>query len=159
NASYELSGVSEPERLFGARVSPELFSVLGINPGAGRLLTPDDDREESRVVILSYGLWSRVFGRNPSIIGTSISLDRKPYTVVGVMSQSVEFPPRGGELNVEPADVLVPIAFSQEERGGFGMRYNNTVVARLGPGVSIADARGEMAGLLKTVTEHYPPMI
>jgi len=157
--SYELSGAAESQRFTGARVSPELFSVLGVSPILGRALSEDDDRNEAHVAIISHGLWSRAFGRDPSIMGRTILLDRQPYTVVGIMGQTSEFPPRGPELNGDPADVFTPIAFSAAERQGFGMFYRNTVVARLKPNVSIPQARAEMAGLLKSLTEIYPPIL
>ena len=71
NARYELSGVAEPERLIGTRVSPELFDVLGVAPMLGRSLTADDDRQNLRVVMLTYGLWSRAFGRDSSRSGAA----------------------------------------------------------------------------------------
>ena len=110
-AGYELSGIVGPQRLIGARVSPELFSVLGAVPAIGRTLTEDDDRQGARVMVVSHGLWSRAFGRDPSLIGRTISLDGRPYTVVGIIPERFEFPPRGGAINNEPADVFVPMSF------------------------------------------------
>jgi len=157
--SYELSGVTQPERLMGARVSPELFSVVGIAPAIGRALTRDDDRQESHVVVLSHGLWSRTFGRDAGIMGRAILLDGRPYTVVGIMPPSFEFPPRGPELNGEPAEVFVPMAFSEFERQAYGMMYSNTVVGRLKTGISIDQARAELATLLKPLVETYPAVL
>ena len=158
NAQYELSGVTSPERLDAVRVSPELFTVLGVSPILGRALTPEDDRQNAKVVILSHGLWTRAFGRDPSIVGRTITLDRQPYTIVGVMPDRVEFPPRGLARNGQPASLFVPIAFSPAERRAFGMMYNNTVVARLKPGVSIDRARAELPSVAKAIGERYPPM-
>jgi predicted permease len=157
--SYELSGVAESQRLTGARVSPGLFPLLGVSPVLGRALTEDDDRQQSRVVVISDGLWTRAFGRDPSIIGRAILLDRQKYTVIGITGQAFVFPPRGPEMNGEPADVFTPIAFSTAERQGFGMFYNNTVVARLNPGASIEQARAEMVALTKSLIGIYPPVL
>src|SRR5262249_13056513 len=120
-ASYELSGVAQPERLRGARVSSELFSVLGITPALGRALTSQDDREGSHVAILSHGLWSRSYGQDQAIIGGDILLDGHPYTVVGIMPRAFDFPPRGPQLNGEPAEVFIPMSFSAFERQAYGM--------------------------------------
>src|SRR5919201_710051 len=79
NATYELSGIAEPERVHAARVSPSLFSVLGVAPALGRTFTDEEDRQNVRVAVLSAGLWSRAFGRDPSIVGRTIALDREPY--------------------------------------------------------------------------------
>ena len=159
NVEYELSGLADPRRLIGARVSPELFSVLGVSPAIGRALTEDDDRQSARVAVLSDGLWGSAFGRDRSIVGRTISLDGRPYTVVGVMPAGVEFPPRGGDVNGEPAQVLVPMSFSPRERQAFGMQYNHTVIARLKPGVSIEQARNEAEELLKPLAERYPSVL
>jgi putative ABC transport system permease protein len=159
NATFEMSGISEPQRLQAARISPELFSVLGVGPALGRALTPDDDRQDAKVAVLGYGLWSRAFGRDPSIVGRTVLLDRQPYTVVGVMPERFVFPPRGAETNNEPAAVFVPIAFSPFERQAFGNMYNNTLIARLKPGVSIEAARGELASLQRVLGERYPPFL
>src|SRR5882672_1114295 len=94
NATYELSGISDPRRLVGTRVSPELFSVLGVGPALGRPLTIDDDRTNAHVAVLTHGLWASAFGGDPAVVGRSILFDRQPYTVVGVMPERFEFPPR-----------------------------------------------------------------
>ena len=144
NAGYELSGIAQPERLTGARVSPNLFGVLGVAPALGRALTEEEDRQHANVTVLTDGLWSRAFGRDPSILGRTITLDRQPYTVVGVMPPSFQFPPHGAESNGTPAALFVPIAFSPLERAEFGDMYNNTVVARLKAGVTYCEARAEL---------------
>src|SRR5262249_8750133 len=84
NVEYEVSGIGQSRRLIGARVSPDLFPVLGIEPEIGRAITSEDDRQNASVVVLSHRLWS-TFGRDPSIVGRTVLLDRQPYIVVGVM--------------------------------------------------------------------------
>ena len=159
NATYELSGVSEPERLVAARVTPNLFTVLGVSPALGRAITEDDDRADARIAVLTNGLWSRAFGRDPAIVGRTISLDRQPYTVVGVMPEHFIFPLQGAQTNGEPAALYVPMSFSALERSNFGGMYNNGTVARLKPGVSIAQARGELGSLVPVLAERYPAVI
>jgi predicted permease len=158
-STAELSGTGQAERLTVARVSPEAFSVLGAAPAGGRLLTAEDDLSASRVVILSDGLWARAFGRDPAAVGRSLVLDGLTYTVVGIMPRSFEFPPRGGEFNGGPAEAFLPIAFNRIERQGWGMRYSNNLVARLKPGVTIDQARSEIASLTRPLVEHYPQQI
>ena len=157
NGTFELSGVRESERIVSTRVSPEFFTVLGVSPVIGRALTADDDRQGAKVVVLSYGLWTRGFGRDPAAIGRSISLDRQPYTIVGVMGETFEFPPRGAETNGEPAALFLPISFTPYEREAFGSMYNNSVIARLRPGVSLQQARSDLASLIAPLAERYPP--
>jgi predicted permease len=153
---YELAGTSNPQRVTGARVSSDLFSILGTEPARGRVFTAAEDRQSARVALISDGLWARAFGRDPSLVGQSIQLDGRTYTVIGVMSRQFVFPPRGAEMNGEPADVFVPMSFLPFERQGYGMFYNNTVIARLKPGVSIDQARAETASLLPSLVESYP---
>ena len=156
---YEVSGVTQPMRVVGARVTADLFPVLGVAPHVGRWITSDDDKQASHVVVLSHGLWARAFGQDPSVVGRAITLDRQPYTVIGVMPERFEFPPRGAVLNGEPAEVFVPMSFSQVEREGFGMRYNTTVVARLKPGVRFEQARAEATTIAQSLPERYPPVL
>ena len=159
SSTFELSGAGESERVVGTRVSPEMFGVLGVSPAVGRAITPEDDRAGAKVVVLSHRLWTRLFGRDPSAVGKTLSLDRQPYTIVGVMSDRFEFPPRGAENNGEPAALYLPIAFSPFERQGFGNMYNNSVVARLRPGVSVEQARAELGIVVKTLASRYPPVL
>jgi putative ABC transport system permease protein len=159
NSTFELSGIGPSERLVGTRVSPEIFGVLGVSPVLGRALTPDDDRVNAKVLVLTHATWIRVFGGDPSVVGRTVSVDRQPYTIVGVMGDQFEFPPRGAESNGEPAAFYLPIAFSPFERQAFGSMYNNTVVARLKPGVTVAQARGELTTLQRTLLERYPPVL
>lgn len=159
NASYELSGIAQSERIVAARVSPSLFTVLGVSPILGRALSEDDDRQGARVAVLSASLWSSAFGRDPSIVGRTIALDRQPYTIVGVLPDRFEFPQRGGTSNSDPAALFVPIAFSPFELGNFGGMYNNTLIARLKLGVTIEQARAEMASTVRAVVDAYPAQL
>jgi putative ABC transport system permease protein len=159
NQALELSGAAESQRVIGARVSPEMFGVLGVSPVLGRALTVDDDQQRAKVAVIDYGLWTRVFGRDPSVVGKTISLDRQPYTVVGVMSAGFEFPPRGNDRNLQPASVFLPIAFTPGELQAWSALYNQTVVARLKPGVTIERARAEVASLVPSLVAHYPPVL
>src|SRR5215471_16031919 len=153
---YELAGAANPQRVIGARVSYDLFSIVGAEPVRGRVFTAGEDQEIARVAVVSDGLWARAFGRDPSLVGRSIQLDGRTYTVVGIMPRQFVFPPRGAEMNGEPADVFVPMSFLPFERQGYGMFYNHTVIARLKPGVSIEQARAEMTSLRPSLVESYP---
>jgi putative ABC transport system permease protein len=159
NTKLELSGVAESQRVTGTFVSPGFFDVLGVGPALGRALTPDDDSANAKVVVLGHGLWTRLFGRDPNAIGRTIALDRQQYTVVGVMSERFEFPPRGAYNNGEPGELYVPISFTPFERQAFGSMYNNTVVARLKPDVSIERARDELASLVRPLSDRYPQVL
>jgi putative ABC transport system permease protein len=157
SVEYELSGIDQPERVKAARISASLMDVLGVAPALGRPFTAEEDTGRQPVAILSDALWRRAFGADTAVVGRSISLDRRAYTVVGVMPARFTFPNRGPRLNGIPAEVFVPIAFSRAELGGFGMNYNNSVVARLKPGVTTQQAGAEASAVLKQIlADVYP---
>jgi putative ABC transport system permease protein len=156
NVSYELSGLGRSERVVAARVSPELFTVLGMTPALGRPFTTEEDATDARVALLSHALWRRAFDRDPGIVGRTIALDRQPYVVIGVMPERFVFPPRGSVMNGEPAAVYVPIAFTPVERTAFGSMYNNSTVARLKPGVTLEQARADLVAAGPVLAQQYP---
>jgi predicted permease len=157
DVELELSGIQQPERVTAARISSSLMDVLGVSPALGRTFTADEDTGRQPVAILSDALWRRGFGADPSVVGRAISLDRRPYTIVGVMPARFTFPNRGPRINGVPADVFVPISFSEAELRGFGMMFNNSMVGRLKPSVTVQQASAEAAAVTKQiVTELYP---
>ena len=81
-----LTGLERPQGLMGARVSEDFFATLRVNPLLGRTFIPSEfSRNSGAVIILSYGVWQRYFGRDPNIVGKTMELDKSPYIVVGVM--------------------------------------------------------------------------
>jgi putative ABC transport system permease protein len=156
NESFELSGAEEPERITATRVSADLFSLLGIQPILGRSFYSEEDRPGVRVAVLSYGLWQSRYGGSRDVIGRGVTLDRIPYTVIGVMPRDFRFPLSGPATNNQAADLWVPIAFTQRELGGWGDMFNNDVVARLKPGVTLAEARAEADALARRILQAYP---
>ena len=126
-ASFNLTGVGDPERVEGRRVSANLFRLLGVEPQLGRAFLPEEDAPGAgRVVILSDGLWRHRFNSDPGIVGKALTLNGQSYTVVGVMPQDFQFPSRQDEM-------WVPMAFTSQEAADRG---NNTyeVIGRLKPG-------------------------
>ena len=156
-AEFELSGVDQPERVPAARISAELMEVLRVPPALGRSFTRAEDTGRQPVAILSDGLWRRKFGADPAVVGRSIVLDRRAYTIVGVMPRTFSFPNRGPLLNNIPADVFVPMAFVAGQLRAFGSMYNNTVLGRLKAGVTPAQANAEVSAITGQVyAELYP---
>jgi len=156
NQRYNLSGGGEPERVEGARVSAETFSILGVKPVLGRVYTEQEDKPGSDVVVLSYGLWRQRYGGNRNIIGSTITLDRVPYTVVGVMPKNFTFPLRDPAGNGNPAALWVPMAFTPQELQGWGDMFNNSVLGRLKPGVTFAQAQSEANLIAQRIESEYP---
>jgi putative ABC transport system permease protein len=153
---FDLSGGGEPEHISGARAAANLFPLLGVQPILGRTFTQDEDPVGHNVVILSDGLWKRRYGSDPNILGRSISLDREAYTVVGVMPANFQFPLKGDRWNSEPAELWVPMAFTPAEVEGWGNMYNHSVLARLKPGVSPAQAQSDATSTILEVEKLFP---
>jgi predicted permease len=148
---FNLTGVGEPERLDGRRVSANLFDLLGVQPRLGRRFLPEEDKPGTRVVILSYGLWQRRFGSDPKIVGQPVNLNGESYSVVGVMPPGIELP---GFDNWKD-QLWVPIAFTSEEANSRGNHYLE-VIARMKPGVTLKQARVEMETIAARLAQQYP---
>jgi hypothetical protein len=109
----ELSGGNgEPERVPGARVTANLFPLLGAQPALGRLFSSSEDRPGHDLAVISWALWQRRYGGNPDALGQTILLDRRPYTLIGVMPQSCVFTRRGPPFKKVPADNWFTMAFA-----------------------------------------------
>jgi putative ABC transport system permease protein len=146
--TFNLTGAGEPERLIGAHVTGSLFGLLGVEPVLGRVITEDDDRQDRHVAVLSTGLWTRRFGADPHVVGRTITLDDLPYTIVGVVPGSFQFPARGH-------DIWIPMAFPPEV-AAMRTSFYLDVVARLKPGLTLEQARVDMAALARRITAPLP---
>ena len=96
--TYELSGGATPEEVDAARFSAGVFPTLGVRPILGRVFTQQEEDAHQPLAVLSYALWLNRYQRDPRILGSSIVLDRKPYTIIGVMPRSFQFPLQTGHL-------------------------------------------------------------
>ncbi len=137
NISRNLEDVADPERLPAAWAERNLFHTLGANALLGRVFQDGDPVD---VVVIGAGLWRRRFAADPSVIGRKITLDREPYTVIGVMPDWFRFPYRG-----PGPELWIP----WEPSARFGSSPNqrvDSVAARLAPGVSVEAATREVAG-------------
>ena len=152
---FNLTGGDHPERLQCGEATSGLFTVLGIRPVLGRVFTYDEDRPgRNQVVLLTEGLWKRRFGADPSVLGRTIRLNGKPYTVVGIVPPVLDW--------FAPLDAWIPTGFTPEQmapqRRDIQFLF---ILARLQPGVSIARARAGMAAfgsrLAKDFPDAYPP--
>ena len=153
--SANLSGRGEPQRIVTARVSTDLFPMLGASPILGRTFSPDEDLPGHYVTVLSYALWQDNFGGDPAIIGKSIALDGQPYTIVGVMPAGFQFPPRGMPgPNGQNASLWIPIAFTHAELADLGV-FNYGVIARIKNGVTLAQARSDMSVVANNVLKTW----
>ena len=151
----ELSGSGEPEQVNGAEVTASVFGVLGVQAAQGRTFSPEEDQRQSGVAVISHDLWMRRFNGG-AVLGQPLVLDRRPYTIVGVMPATFEFPRRGPALNALPADVWLPLVFNPFERQARGMMYSHSVIARLRDGVSAEQAAADTAALAGRIHANYP---
>ena len=148
HSRVNLTGGGDPEQLDAARATGNLFAVLGVRPFLGRALADEDSRPQAApVVVLSEGFWRRRFAADPGIVGRSLVLDGRPTTVVGVMPQSFQLP--AGKA------AWLPLTLDQELRDSWRGRWL-TVVARLGPETTLAQARDEMARLHEDLARELP---
>lgn len=154
NDNFNLTGNGEPLQTPVARVSPNFFSLFGIVPQIGRAFTEEEGRPEGQpVAILSDSLWRSRFGADRNIVGRTILLDTTPHTVVGVMPGNLPFP------FVGPADIWAPRYFEltlmtpQRLRSGVGYL---SIVARLRPGVNLAQANADLAVLDRQYRDQNP---
>jgi putative ABC transport system permease protein len=147
-----LSARGQTQDAEGMLVSGSYFQVLGLNPAAGRLLTPDDDRApgESHVIVLGYTYWQTRFGGDPAVVGQPLIVNGQTMTIVGVAPKGFE----GTTIGVKPK-VYAPITmrgFSQLSKAFDNRRnYWTYLFARLKPGVSIEQARTAMATPYHTI--------
>jgi predicted permease len=159
STGFNLSGNGEPERMHGEMISAGFFRILGVNPLLGRNFSDDEDRLGANpTVMITEGLWRRKFGARRDIIGQRMILDDVGRTIVGVVPSSFHLRmqnfQRGGGMN----DVYVPVGeynepkFYNERGSGWGMDG----IGRLKPGVTLQQAREDMARVSHELAIAYP---
>ena len=148
---FNLTGSGEPERLEGAIVSASLFPLLGASAQIGRtFLNAEEQPGREQIVLLSHALWTRRFNADPAILGQIVALDGRPVQVVGVMPASFQYPDPG--IEIWKPILLDADALSDDNRGSHGY----TALARLKPGVTLAQAQADLAGVTATFKAEHP---
>ncbi|HKE29116.1 MAG TPA: ABC transporter permease [Bryobacteraceae bacterium] len=154
NGPANLAGRDEPVRATASFVTGGLLEMLGVPPAKGRLIHGDDDRPNvPATAVLSFDLWQRVFGGDPSILHRDIRLNGNPCTVIGIMPRGFNFPP--GEVN--PSELWTPLQLDPAHPGGRGSHFLS-VLARLRPGITMAPARAEMSRYVVHISRTISPM-
>jgi putative ABC transport system permease protein len=147
--SFNLGIKGSPQRVVGAAVTPNLFSMLGVQPQLGRNFLPEEAQPgRDHEVILSYGIWRRVFAGNPNTVGSTIRIDGAPYSVIGIMPEGFAYP--------SEAEMWGPLAFSPDDlsensRGSHGLE----VLGRMKPGLSLAQVQSDMDRVSRTMIEQH----
>jgi putative ABC transport system permease protein len=158
---FNLTGIDVPEQIQGYEVSPNFFEVMGVDAVLGRTFLTEDT---VRTAVVSYGLWQRLFGGNPEIVGDVVTLNSQSYTVVGVMPPWFRFgaPQRSG--SGRGSDVWIralrgipePLVEEVEDLTTLrGLSYLRAV-GRLESGVSLSEARSEMDVIARRLEKEYP---
>lgn len=148
-ASITMTGGDEPERIQGARVSPSLFPVLGVQPAMGRTFTDDEEKPGGNLVlVISHSLWERRFGFDPDILNKKLILDGGSFTIVGVMPRDFQFP-----IN-QKAEAWTPLSFDPTKlnRGSHSFQ----VIGRLKPNVTAGQAAAELDTIGGRLAQQYP---
>ncbi len=145
--SLNLTGTGDAEQFNATSISPSLMPLLGLQPVIGRAFRDDEEKPGSApVVMLSEGLWKRRFGGDPALIGKTITLSGTAYTVVGIT------PPALAVLTASDMNVPLTLDLTQEKR----LNHQTVAVARLKPGVTLAQAQSEVNAVSHRVGQQFP---
>ena len=148
-----VAGDGETERIAAAQVGDGYFDVMQGRALLGRTFLPEEQQDgKDFVVVLSYGLWQRRYGGDAGVVGKAITLNGRPYTIVGVMPADFQSLPKG--LLDAPAELYRPVAEPPDEtqRGSRHLR----AIARLKPGVTLAEAQSEMTVIASRLEQQHP---
>jgi putative ABC transport system permease protein len=147
DASFNLTGDGEPERIAAEKVTQSFFPLLGIQPLIGRIFNADEAKSGSdKVAILSYELWQSRYGGKREILNSSIQLNGEKCTVIGVM-------PRGFQFIQKDQRLWVPLPFDPVETRN---AHYLSVVARLKPGVTLTQAQADMNNVMQRISKDFP---
>ena len=158
HTEFNLTGSSAPERVQGAEVSPNLFSLLQVTPIAGRVFMPNEGGDGVRVVVISERLWQRRFNSSPSIIGSQITLNDALHTVVGIMPASFKFPLPFFNIHGQfagSAEIWKPISIQRAGKSARSAR-DYGVIGRLSEGATIQQLETELDTLVERWQKQYP---
>jgi putative ABC transport system permease protein len=148
HGGYELTGHGKPETIHAGRVTSGFFSVLGVQPIYGRTFLPEEDQPgRNKELILSYKTWQARYASDPNAVGRKLTLDGSPYVIVGVMGPKMSKP--------DYADVWTPLGLTAEEAAVRG-EHHFQAIARLKPGVTLAQAQAEMNTISHRLEQSYP---
>jgi len=155
NDSSILSG-EVPEQIGTASVSPNFFSILGVNAVIGRVFVPaqDGNANSNRAAVLSFEVWQRRFASDPNVLGTQITLDDKPYTVVGVMPRGFQFFVKQQSFSSKKPEIWTTWTFAPEIRSSHGRFLQ--AIGLLRPGVTLPQAQDAMLSLSSRLVAQDP---
>jgi predicted permease len=148
SSSSSLTGDGVPEQILGRATTPNFFSVLGTRPLFGRTFTEAEDRDGAQVMVISFGLWQRRYGGDPSVLGRTVLMNNARFEIIGVMPRSFVFRSRD-------IDYWVPVHWSPERAAQRDLHFLN-VVGRLKAGITLQAARDDVQTIARALSEQYP---
>ena len=147
--SFDVSDGAHPERFPGYGVTQGFFDALGVKAARGRTFLPEESEPgREQVVVLKHSFWQQHFGSDPNIVGKTITLNRKVFTVIGVMAADFNYPYNGGEM-------WTPLVFEKDDLQNRGSHYLR-VIGLLKPGVSLAQAQGDLRAVAARAQQQFP---
>ena len=151
--TVNLTGEDQPERIVAARVTSNLFSMVGVSPILGHSFTPEDEARANRVLVLSHGLWQRRFGSSDEVLGKRLEIDGAPAVVIGVMPALFQLP--GSDVQFWEPHAMFPGWNQTRVERGVPSGY---VVGRLKPGVTFREAQMDMNVVGSRLARQYPEL-
>ena len=141
---------TDAHQLFGVAVTSDIFRVLGVPPLLGRAFTPEEDKTNAHVVVLTYKAWQRYFNRDPNVIGREVLLSLRPYTIVGVMPAGYHYPIGPQCEYFMPLQQLVPDSVTN--RGSHFLQF----VGRLKPGENVKQSSADCSAVAARMEQQFP---
>ncbi len=153
--SCELSGGATPQTVIAARFTASVFPTLGVQPILGRVFTRQEEDAHQPFAVIGYSLWLNRFHRDPHVLGTSITLNRKTYSIIGVMPRSFEFPLQSGRL--DRTEVWIPLSVTDEELSvqNAGV-WIYQMVGRLKDGVTVRQGAEDTNRVAQQIMRTFP---
>lgn len=151
--TYELSSGATPEVVHAARFTAGVFTTLGVRPILGRVFTQQEEGADQPLAVISYALWMERYNRDPHVLGSSIVLDRKTYSIIGVMPRSFEFPLQAGHL--DQAQLWVPMSLTPGTLAEQG-RWGYEMVGRLKDGVTLRQGAEDADRVARQIMRNFP---
>jgi putative ABC transport system permease protein len=157
-AHFELSGdttfAGEPAEIPARRLAASVFTTLGIQPILGRVFNEQEENADQPLAVISYALWLNRYHRDPHVLGRTIVLDRKPYSIIGVMPRAFEFPLQTGYL--DQSQLWVPLSLTPHELDPESGLWGYSIVARLKPDVSLPQAAQDADRVARQIMRNFP---
>jgi predicted permease len=153
-SEYEATGAGAPFRAKAERLTAAVFPVLGVEPLLGRVFTEQEDEQSAPVTVISYALWKERFNGDANVVGKTIDLDRRPYTIIGVMPEPFETP--DGLGSIAQRQLWVPMSFTPAEKAAEADDFDYGAVARLKPGATEAQAQQDAERVVQAINAKVP---